>query len=182
VDDGLTSLTDKEQAIKLVKRTHKSLMDNGHIRLHKIVSNNVDVMKAFSTDELGKDFKNFDLYSDILPTQQSLGLSLDLHSDKFIFRLNDNEKPATRRGLLSTINSIFDPLGFISPIGIGGKILLREVVPPGTDWDEPLSTEHATKWRLWLESLKSICSFEIPRIIVPMSVSSANHLEIHIFL
>jgi hypothetical protein len=49
VDDGLTSLTDKEQAIKLVKRTQKSLMDNGHIRLHKIVSNNVDVMKAFST-------------------------------------------------------------------------------------------------------------------------------------
>jgi hypothetical protein len=50
VDDGLTSLTDKEQEIKLVKRTQKSLMDNGHIRLHKIVSNNVDVMKAFSTD------------------------------------------------------------------------------------------------------------------------------------
>jgi hypothetical protein len=38
-------------------------MDNGHIRLHKIVSNNVDVMKAFSTDELGKDLKNVDLYS-----------------------------------------------------------------------------------------------------------------------
>jgi hypothetical protein len=55
VDDGLTSLTDKEQAIKLVKRTQKSLMDNGHIRLHKIVSNNVDVMKAFSTDELGRE-------------------------------------------------------------------------------------------------------------------------------
>jgi hypothetical protein len=48
--------------------------DNGHIRLHKIVSNNVDVMKAFSTDELGKDLKTLDLYSDILPTQQSLGL------------------------------------------------------------------------------------------------------------
>jgi hypothetical protein len=43
-------------------------------------------MKAFSTDELGKDLNNLDLYSDILPTQQSLGLSWDLHSDKFIFR------------------------------------------------------------------------------------------------
>jgi hypothetical protein len=45
------------------------------------------MVKAFSTDELGKDLKYLDLYSDILPTQQSLGLSLDLHSDKFIFRL-----------------------------------------------------------------------------------------------
>ena len=57
----------------------------------------------------------------------------------------NSEKPATRRGLLSTMNSIFDPLGFISLIAISGNILLREVVPPGTDWDEPLSTEHATK-------------------------------------
>jgi hypothetical protein len=146
VDDGLTSLNDKVQAIKLVKKTQKSLMDSGHIRLHKFESNNVDdVMKAFLTDELGKDLKNLDLYSDILTTQQSLGLSGDLPSDKFIFRLNDDEKPATRRGLLSAINSIFDPLGFISPIVISGKILLRQVVPPGTDWDEPLSTEHATK-------------------------------------
>ena len=48
-------------------------------------------MKAFSTDELGKDLNNLDLYSDNLPTQQSLGLSWDLHSDKFIYRLNDNE-------------------------------------------------------------------------------------------
>jgi hypothetical protein len=123
-------------------------MDNGHIRLHKIVSNNVDVMTAFSTDELGKNLISFDLYSDILPTQQSLGLSWDLHSDKLIFRWNDNEKPATRRGLLSTINSTLDPLGFVSPIIISGKILLREVVPPGTDWDEPPSTDHAVKWRL----------------------------------
>ena len=92
VDAGLTSLTDKEQAIKLVKRTQNSLMD---IRLHKIVSNNVDVMTAFSTDELGKDLNNFDLYSDNLPIQPSLGLSWDLHSDKLIFRWNDNEKPAT---------------------------------------------------------------------------------------
>jgi hypothetical protein len=116
----------------------------------------------------------------MLPTQQSLGLSWDLHSDNFIYRLHDNEKSATRRGLLSTMNSIFDPLGFISLIAISGNILLREVVPPGTDWDEPLSTEHATKWRLWLESLKYICSFEIPRMIAPVSVSAANHLETHI--
>jgi hypothetical protein len=31
-----------------------------------------------------------------------------------------------------------------------------------------------------IESLKSICSFEIPRMIVPVSASPANHLEIHI--
>jgi hypothetical protein len=42
-------------------------------------------MKAFLTDELGKDLNNLDLYSDILTTQQSLGLSGDLPSDKFIF-------------------------------------------------------------------------------------------------
>ncbi|VDI17672.1 Hypothetical predicted protein [Mytilus galloprovincialis] len=138
-------------------------------------------MKAFPSDDLGKDLKHLDLCSDILPTQQSLGITWDLHSDNFVFHVNNDVKPITRRGLLSSINSLFDPLGFVSPIVISGKILLREVVPPGTDWDEPLSSEHADRWNLWLESLKSLGNFEIPRMITPESVSTAHHLEIHIF-
>ncbi|XP_071147616.1 uncharacterized protein [Mytilus edulis] len=181
VDDGLTSFTNKEQAIDLVKKTQNDLKTNGHIRFHKIVSNDIDVMKAFPSDDLGKDLKQLDLCSDILPTQQSLGITWDLHSDNFVFHVNNDVKPITRRGLLSSINSLFDPLGFVSPIVISGKILLREVVPPGTDWDEPLSSEHADRWNLWLESLKSLGNFEIPRMITPESVSTAHHLEIHIF-
>lgn len=104
VDDGLTSVASADQAISLVKRTQKHLKENGHFRFHKIVSNNVDVMRAFPNDDLGKDLKDLNLCSDILPTQRSLGLSWDLHSDNFLFRQQNDDKPATRRGMLSIMH------------------------------------------------------------------------------
>ncbi|XP_071158970.1 uncharacterized protein [Mytilus edulis] len=181
VDDGLISFADKDDAIDLMQRTQKALKDNGNIRLHKIISNDIDVMKAFPLEDLGKELKDLDLCSDTLPVQHSLGLSWNLQTDMFIFRVNDDEKPITRRGILSTINSLFDPLGFITPLVISGKILLREVVPPGTDWDDPLSIDHETKWKNWLKSLKSFSCFEIPRMIVPVSISLTRQVDIHIF-
>jgi hypothetical protein len=39
-------------------------------------------MKAFSTDELGKDLNNLDLYSDILPTPSQFLVEL-LHEGEF---------------------------------------------------------------------------------------------------
>ena len=33
----------------------------------------------------------------------------------------------------------------------------------------------------WLDSLRSIGSFEIPRMIVPVSVTLAKHVEVHLF-
>lgn len=157
------------------------LNENGKIRFHKIISNDVDVMRAFTSDDIGKNLKDLDLCSDLLPTQRSLGLSWDLNSDKFVFSVNDQDKPITRRGILSTINSLFDPLGFISPLAISGKILLREIVPPGTDWDDPLSLEHETKWNTWIKALTSIGCFQIPRMIIPTSISLTKDIEIHIF-
>ncbi|CAG2227235.1 unnamed protein product [Mytilus edulis] len=117
----------------------------------------------------------------------------DLKDDIFIRTTNDNKVGLSveDRQFLSLMDTdfrkddtghcLFDPLGFVSPIVISGKILLREVVPPGTDWDEPLSSEHADRWNLWLVSLKSLGNFEIPRMITPESVSTAHHLEIHVF-
>ncbi|CAG2195834.1 unnamed protein product [Mytilus edulis] len=103
----------------------------------------------------------------------------DLKDDIFIRTTNDNKVGLSveDRQFLSLMDTDFRK----DDTGHCGKILLREVVPPGTDWDEPLSSEHADRWNLWLESLKSLGNFEIPRMITPESVSTAHHLEIHIF-
>lgn len=49
VDDGLTSLPTSDMAIDLMKRTQSALQTMGNLRLHKIVSNSEEVMKAFLT-------------------------------------------------------------------------------------------------------------------------------------
>ncbi|XP_061193749.1 uncharacterized protein LOC133201979 [Saccostrea echinata] len=152
VDDGLTSLPTEAEAVTLMKKTQATLKENANIRLHKIISNSVNVMKSFPADDLGSDLKELNHSKDMcnLPAQHSLGMLWDLNSDMFVFKISNVEKPCTRRGLLSTLNSVFDPVGFISPATISGKILHRELVPPGCDWDEPLSEEHVKKWHNWL--------------------------------
>ena len=72
-------------------------------------------------------------------------------------------------------------MGFVSPITISGKILLREAVPAGSDWDEPLSEDYINKWKTWLENLQSVENVKIPRVIVPTSISLAHNMSVHIF-
>ncbi|VDI07405.1 Hypothetical predicted protein [Mytilus galloprovincialis] len=181
VDDGLISLPESEQVIDLITRTQMALKTEGNIRLHKITSNSSDVMKAFPADDIGKDLKNLNLCEDYFPVQHSLGLAWDLNTDSFIFTPLQDDKPCTRRGILSSLNSIFDPIGFLSPLTISGKILLRDASPPGTDWDECLSQSFQEKWNEWRISVLSLRELSIPRMYIPMSISVMDNLEVHVF-
>lgn len=181
VDDGLASFPTKIQAIDLMSRTRAVLKSNGNINLHKITSNSTEVMNAFPTEDLGKNLKDLNLGDDPLPLQHSLGMAWDLNDDTFAFTVLEGAKPFTRRGLLATVNSLYDPLGFIAPITISGKIILREITPSGIDWDTPLSDEHHNKWESWLLSLHSLQDVRIPRMIVPTSLSVSKDSQVHLF-
>ncbi|VDI67426.1 Hypothetical predicted protein [Mytilus galloprovincialis] len=111
VDDGLTSCPTKEEAVKLMKDTQQALAKYGNLRLHKFASNCAEVMSAFHASDLASNLKDLDLESDSKPLQRSLGLSWDVNTDNFLFQLSSENKPITRRGILSTINSLYDPLG-----------------------------------------------------------------------
>lgn len=73
-----------------------------------------------------------------LPVQQSLGQAWNIKSDSFTNRICSPVKPFTRRGPFSVDNSLFDPLGFISPIVPHGRILYREIGECSNNWDYPL--------------------------------------------
>ncbi|XP_048771134.2 uncharacterized protein LOC125677163 [Ostrea edulis] len=180
VDDGLISLPSASEAVNLMKKILATLRENGHIRIHKIASNSVDVMEAFPMNDLIKNLKNFNV-CETLPVQHNLGMVWDLNKYMFVIQIADNEKPLTKRVLLSTVDSLFDPLGFISPVTISGKILQRELVPSGSDWDEPLPNDNINKWRSWLDALQSMNGYHVPRMIVPTSVSTAHHVDVHVF-
>ena len=136
-------------------------------------------MEAFDPcDDLGENLKEIDSDETV---HRSLGLCLNLKDDTFQFSEPMTEKPFTRRGILSTVNSLFDPLGFIAPIILSGKILLREVTPSGVDWDEPLPSVYEQKWAEWTSSLQILKDAAIPRMLSHQSVSLAKDVEVHIF-
>ncbi|XP_014673822.1 PREDICTED: uncharacterized protein LOC106814066 [Priapulus caudatus] len=178
IDDGLVSLASSKEAVDLIKRTQGS---GGNIRLHKISSNNKEVMKAFLPQDLAKDLKDLDLGNDLLPLQRSLGLVWDLETDSFTFRVSEEEKPYTRRGVLSTVNSLYDPLGFVAPVVIQGKLLLRALCAETQDWDDPLPVQYRGDWERWRDSLKSLEDLHIRRTYVDLPFKGGTRKEIHIF-
>ena len=62
VEDGLFSKPTAEETVKLVRDTHAAL-SMANLRLHKVVSNYVSVIKAFPTEVVVKDIRNLDLTS-----------------------------------------------------------------------------------------------------------------------
>lgn len=85
------------------------------------------------------------------------------HRDTFTFRVTVNEKPFTRRVVLSTINGLYNPLGFALPVNIAGKLLLREAMNKPVEWDQPLPEEFRNKFQLWKHDIGSLEGVNIPR-------------------
>ena len=180
VDDGLKSLPTTEAAIDLLKRT-QSMLACSNLKLHKIASNSREVMEAFPTEDHANDLKDLDLGVDSLPIQRSLGICWDLKTDTFLFKVAEERKPFTRRGVLSTVNSLYDPLGFVAPVTIQGKALLRELSMETSDWDAPLPSDKEELWEKWRESLKELQHLKIPRPYTSVSPTDAQRKELCVF-
>lgn len=180
VDDGLMSVPTTEEAISLLRKT-RSVLAGSNLRLHKIASNKSAVTSAFPSEDRANDNKDLDLDENIAPVQRSLGLNWDSKGDFFFFRVADLDKPYTRRGVLSTINSLYDPLGFVAPVTVQGKFILRTLTTDNSDWDAPLPPQKYQLWTAWKDSLKDLHNLKIPRAYATVSPSTALSREICIF-
>ena len=181
VDDALTSVGSNSEAIDLLNRTKEALKTFGNLRLHKFSSNSKEVRTKLDPEDLAENLENLNFETDNLPLQRSLGLYWNLESDTFTFKVSNDEKAFTRRGVLSTINSIFDPLGFVSPVTIQGKIILRKLMIESVNWDEPLTEDFRQEWEQWRTSLTSLENVMIRRMYTPISVRDATKIELHTF-
>ena len=185
VDDGLKSLPGNKQSIYLLQRT-QGMLATANLRLHKIASNDANVTQAFPSEDRASELCNLDLNNDTKPIQRSLGVYWDPETDTFTFKVSEGNKPFTRRGVLSVINSLFDPLGIVSPVIIKGKMLLRTMSAhlknrQFGDWDEPLPEEHNTAWMEWCQSLCSLQHLKIPRSYTLIPLAKTNSIELHVF-
>ena len=90
-------------------------------------------MQAFSTKERAKEIRDLGLTDDALPAQRSQGACWDLERDSFTFRVTPPKKPFTCRGVLSIVNSIYDPFGLAIPVLLEGRLLLQQLVAMGKE-------------------------------------------------
>ena len=57
--------------------------------------------------------------------EQVLDVNWDIKEDQFTFFINLPHNPFTKRGVLSTIASLYDALGFVSPVVLEAKAFLQ---------------------------------------------------------
>ncbi|XP_053388583.1 uncharacterized protein LOC128551695 [Mercenaria mercenaria] len=180
VDDGLRSVSSVPEAVNLVKKSTE-LCSKAGLRLHKFVSNSKVVIQSLPSEARAKDLKNVDLIGDNLPVQRTLGVLWCLDSDTFQYEMVSNNRPLTRRGILSTVSSIYDPLGFISPVALSGKQILQQMCADQVGWDDPLPESLNGKWVKWCADLKNLPLLKFPRCVKPEGFGKIRITEMHHF-
>ena len=157
----------------------RSLLAGGGFRLTKFISNSKQVLNSVPEDDLAP---NVDLSVDQLPTHKTLGIVWDPTSDEFRVRVGINEKPCTRRGLLSMIGQTYDPLGIIQPFLLPARQLLQQTCVAKLGWDDFIGLVPGLEldWEDWFKVLPELSQMRLNRCILSAD-KERSRIELHTF-
>ena len=124
VDDLLKSVQDKQATIKLMKDV-TAMCEEGGFGFAKFVSNSKDVLVSIPKVESKKGLQDQKLRLGSLITEKALGIHWNIEEDKLGFDVNLKDKPHKKRGMLSMMSSIYDPLGLVSPFVLERRQIIQ---------------------------------------------------------
>ncbi|KAL9977059.1 hypothetical protein ACROYT_G014423 [Oculina patagonica] len=191
VDDLLTGESDEERGLAVYKRC-KKVMSSGGFNLRKWRSNsrklqmeiakfesspgstntqqevmnvNKEDDESFAKSSVGCDSATSDNEDTVI---KILGMNWNTLTDEMFFSFSDlcsfaSSLPLTKRSVLKVTAKIFDPMGFLTPLTIEMKILFQELCINKTNWDDELQGTLLNRWKSFLQDLKFIDSYRIPR-------------------
>ena len=115
-----------------------------------------------------------------------LGIEWDLKSDKFIFRFDDflkkgREMKLTKRSILSLSASVYDPLGFVSPITARVKTVFQLICKEKGSWDDKVSLDISKVWFEFLDALENLKVLEVDRFCFVSNSNEVKSVELHGF-
>ena len=178
MDDLLKSVETEESALRLI-RDVKAMCQAGGFNLAKFISNKSKVIQSVPEYDRRHDVKNADLDTS-LPLEKALGVYWDTENDIFRFEIVLKDKPMARRGMLSPISSIFDPLGFVAPHTLRGKKILQLLCQDEIGWDE-IAPDDIREWQLWCKTLHSLEYYKISRSYQPSGFGKVKQIWLHHF-
>jgi len=174
MDDYISGANSDIEA-EIMHRDIAKVLESGGMQLRKWCSNSEQMRRIFS------ETSNISHYSlNLSPDETTTSLNWCPMSDSLLF-LNKSKmsrRSRTKRELLSTLNSVFDPLGFLGPVLIRGKVFLQELWQLKIEWDDELPSHIQTRWRLFVEDLDSLNKLKIPRLA---KTNSQGRMELHGF-
>jgi len=176
MDDYINGANSDTEA-EIMHRDIATVLESSGMQLCKWCSNSEQMRRIFS-ETSNISHHSLNLSPD--ETTTSLGLHWCPMSDSLLFlnKSKISKRSRTKRELLSTLNSVFDPLGFLGPVLIRGKVFLQELWQLKIEWDDELPSHIQTRWRSFVEDLDSLNKLRIPRLA---KINSQGRIELHGF-
>ncbi|XP_022167535.1 uncharacterized protein LOC111031762, partial [Myzus persicae] len=176
VDDLMSGGATEDHCYTL-HQTLSNIFQSAGFPLRKWCSNSTSLMSRIPTTV------NDPAYRLTLTDQEmisALGLRWQPSTDTFHFELGECTPAVkiTKRTLLSEISRIYDPVGFISPVLIKGKIFIQQLWALKLNWDTILPDDLQQRWKLFYSSLGELHQLIIPRHIFSQTWS---RLQLHGF-
>lgn len=159
MDDICTGAETLDEALRLQQDLVKTLMSYG-FELKKWSSNTSALLEGIPKEDRASDSLSFE---DERSTVQVLGLSWRPEEDSLGYDFSEIKFTYTKRGVLSVVARIFDPLGFLSPVVLFAKHLMQLIWASGIAWDDKLPPEIEEVWSQFVAELPSLSSVRVPR-------------------
>lgn len=88
----------------------------------------------------------------------------NINQDTPTFKPVNREYPNTKRGMLSLVSSVFDPLGILTPSLLEAKLIIQELWKLQIDWDSTIPLELEIRWIKWKGRLDKISRVNLNRL------------------
>ncbi|UYV67073.1 hypothetical protein LAZ67_4003825 [Cordylochernes scorpioides] len=159
VDDIITGADDQRDGMALRDELIE-LLSCGRFTLKKWSSNDPTILGNIAKEHCAQKFTFEE--SKVLRT---LGLGWIQGEDCFLYDVQSLEKTSvtTKREMLSFIAKLYDPLGWLAPVLVTGKIMVQRLWITGLHWDDPMDESLIETWTKFRKELNCIGSVRIPR-------------------
>ena len=136
VDNVLFECDSVEEAIAKCNRG-KKIFEAAKMNLREFICNSPDVMKSIKED-------------DRLDTKKPKVLGIPWNVERDTLEINfpktDDNVDVTRRAVLSTLASVFDPLGLLTPCLLPTKLFFQSQWTDKRGWDEAATADEHRRW------------------------------------
>ncbi|XP_072400227.1 uncharacterized protein [Diabrotica undecimpunctata] len=150
IDDILSGCND-ETHLRILFQQLNEVLTSAKFSLHKYTSNSLQFLRSLSIDSTAIEEVDMDP-----STSKLLGLKWSPFDDCFFFTSPTIKVSGavTRRVILSIVAKCFDPVGFLSPVILLGKLLVQKVWTLRVGWDDPVTDITVlTEWNTFLKEL-----------------------------
>nr|CDJ83930.1 Retrotransposon domain containing protein [Haemonchus contortus] len=151
VDNLLLTAETREEALHQYREA-KKIFNELNMNMREFASNDPDVRAQFDEKDKGTS-----------TSVKVLGINWNTTTDTLVAKCNMQPlELITKRTVLHTIASVYDPLGWISPLMVRAKYFFQSLWTKSYKWDDTLSQEDQATWEKLFRAMKGFHK-QIPR-------------------